>query len=701
MLIRTVASLISVGTERSVTATARQPLIKRAMDRPDQVRQVLAKVRSDGVLKTIDAVRSKLGTELPMGYSSAGVVIAVGRDITDISVGDRVACAGAGYAAHAEVAYVPRTLVAPVPEGVGMEEAAFSAVGSVGLQAVRVAEPTLGEKFVVIGLGLIGLLTVQLLRTSGCHVWGVDTSADRISLGITLGMDGGSSPDDAPGAIHSWTGGRGADGVIIAASTPSSQPIAAAGEFARVRGRVVVVGAVGLDVPRDNYYRKEIQLTVSMSYGPGRYDPDYEERARDYPFGYVRWTEGRNLEAFLGALQKKQLTVEPLITERFAIEEAERAYTLIASPDGAKTLGAVITYPEAAAQQTRIAVRKPATVRSGVLRLGMIGAGNYAQAVLLPLIRDLEGVERWVVATSGGLSARNAARNFGFHQATSSVDDVLDDPEVDVVVIATRHDSHAELASRALAARKHVYLEKPLAINEVQLQSVMNAARSSSALLGLGFNRRFSPLVRAAAEFLRGRTPIAINCRVNAGLVPASHWVHDPLVGGGRVIGEACHFVDLLSFLAGSDPVRVYAEPASGGGVANGGDDTCAIMLRHENGALGTISYFANGDKALPKERIEIFAGGATFIIDDFRSGIALESGRERRIQARQQDKGHRDALKAFIAAVRDGAAPPIDYDSLAATTRATFAAVASMRTGENVPLAGESPVGNELTHHG
>lgn len=683
VVVRTAVSLISAGTERAVTEIARKSLLAKARQRPDDVRAVISKMKADGISKTLDAVFTKLGTPMPLGYSSAGEIVSVGREVRDLLPGQRVACAGGGFASHAEIAYVPRTLVAPIPSGVDFESAAFGTVGAVGLQGVRVAAPTFGELFVVIGLGLIGQLTVQMLRASGCRVLGVDISPSRGQLAVNLGAEEYSNVEDARSRVQAWSGGAGADGVIITASTPSNSPVELAGEISRLKGRVVVIGAVGMAVPRDVYYRKELALTVSMSYGPGRYDDAYEQGGKDYPYAYVRWTEGRNLSAFLHALAHGAVRVEPLISHRFAIADASKAYAAIAAPNSG-AMATLLTYPDAPCLKTRVQVqsRKSSVfTRHGALRLGVIGAGNYAQLTLFPHLSRMKGLDRVVVASSGGLSATRAADRFGFRSATSSVDDVLSDPDIDAVIIATRHDSHADLARRSLEANKHVFVEKPLAISTEQLDHFEANLASFQSLFTVGFNRRWSPAALAAREFVKGLgSPVAITCRVNSGYLHPSHWLQNPALGGGRIVGEACHFMDLLSFLTGALPHRVYAECLHGSSTES--TDTVIISLKFLDGSVGSICYLSNGDKSLGKERLEVFGAGQVFVIDDFRQTFMYANGRVKRVSYRSQDKGHARILAEFFDSVRAGGEPPIPVASILSTSRCSLSAMASLQSG-------------------
>ncbi len=686
VLVRTAASLISAGTERMTVEAGQKSLIGRAVEQPALVKQVIQKARSEGVANTFNAVRSKLASLVALGYSAAGKVIEVGEGVTEFRPGDRVACAGVGYASHAEVLSVPKNLCVRLPDVVSFDAAAFGTLGAISLQGVRLAELTLGESVVVIGLGLIGQLTVQLIKAHGCRVFGIDLDQNKIELARKFGADDGCAPDDdVKRRVFAWSRGRGADAVLITAATESNQPVELAGEISRAKGRVVAVGAVGLTLPRQPYYNRELTFKISMSYGPGRYDPEYEERGHDYPFGYVRWTEGRNIEAFLDLLADGRIDVAPLTTHRFSLDETERAYQLITGELNEPYLGVILQYDterelepriQLAASQTQSATPAPS------VRVGLIGAGNYARAMLLPNFKTA-GAEFHSIATASGVSARQVGERFGFRNCVSGADEVLTNDEINLVVIATRHDSHAELVRRALERGRHVFVEKPLALNDEDLDKVIAAATPSNGQLMVGFNRRFSPLARSAQEFFKDRqTPLSINYRVNAGRVPPGHWAHHPSEGGGRIIGEVCHFIDFIQFMTGSLVARVFAESISSRTHEIVSEDSVFITLRLADGSNGSIAYLAEGNSALPKERIEIFGDGKSFVIEDFRSAAAYENGREKKTKLREQDKGQRDEVRAVCAMVREGKPSPISLEYLATTTRATFRIRDSLRTG-------------------
>jgi polar amino acid transport system substrate-binding protein len=686
LLVRTAASLISAGTEKHAVDEAKKGLIGRARERPDLVKKVVEKAKTDGLIRTFTSVQEKLGSANALGYSAAGIVAAVGEGVTGLKVGDRVACAGTGYASHAEMISVPQNLCVRLPDDVSFEAGSFATLGAIALQGVRLAAPTLGEAVVVIGLGLLGQLTVQLLRANGCRVFGVDLDESKLALAKELGAEMCSKPDSAQETIKDWSRGRGADAVLITAATTSNDPIELAGEVSRLKGRVVAVGLVGMDVPRDVYFRKELSLQVSMSYGPGRYDAEYEERGHDYPYAYVRWTEQRNLEAFLDLVANESVDVKSLISHRFAIDSAEDAYKLISGETSEPYLGIVLQYDMAREIPAMLEKGQPLAVKASEVRIGMIGAGDYARrnAAAAPRLRAAFSS----IATASGLTAKTVADQYGFVSCRSSADDVIADESANLVVIATRHDTHASLARAALERGRHVFVEKPLALNDEELDNVITAAANSSGRLTVGFNRRFSPAARRAKEFFADRTyPLSILYRVNAGRVPLSSWIQDPDEGGGRIVGEVCHFIDLMHFLTDSLATRVFAESVTSRNNDVTDDDSVFVSLRFADGSTGTIAYLAEGDRSLNKERVEIFGGGKVFVIDDFRQTISHIGGKETSTRSKTQDKGQAEQVRQVCATVIAGGKAPIALDDLAATTRATFRILDSLRAGQAVEV--------------
>jgi predicted dehydrogenase/threonine dehydrogenase-like Zn-dependent dehydrogenase len=688
VLVRTAFSLISAGTERTTVETAQSSLVGKAKERPDLVRQVMDTFRREGLRSTYEKVTAKLNQMKPLGYSAAGVVVGVGREVAEFQVGDRVACAGAGYASHAEVIFVPKNLCARVPDMASLEAASYSTVGAIALQGVRQADARLGETVAVIGLGLVGQITVQILKAAGCRVVGVDISPAACDLAVTSGADAVAADEAAArAACLGLTDGHGADCVLITAGTKSSEPVRLAGELARDRARIVVVGLVGMDVPRSIYYNKELELRLSRSYGPGRYDPEYEEKGNDYPIGYVRWTEKRNLEAFLRLVAEGRVRTELLTTHRFDVAEADAAYELIVSRKE-RCCGVVLRYP--GADTPRVVERPGKAVRLAADELGVsfIGAGSFARGVLLPLVKRAENVKLITVATATGLSAKSAGAQFGFAGVTTDYNEILADDMAHVVFIATRHDSHASLAAEALRRGKAVFVEKPLATTAEDLREVISAARETGGLLMVGFNRRFAPLAREIkAKFAARRAPMTIIYRVNAGQLPPEHWAHDRSEGGGRVIGEVCHFVDFVSFLTDALPAKVSAAAVAAEQRAGYIDDSTVVSLTMTDGSIASIIYTASGDPTVAKEQIEVFCERAVATIDDFKVGAFISDRKRVKLGGGAQDKGHAAEVAAFFEAARGRTPAPISIAGLAATTLTTFAIVESARSGAAVAV--------------
>lgn len=678
LLVRNLFSVVSPGTERATVATGRDSYLKTARARPDLVRRVLDTVKREGILAAYRKVQAKLSEPRALGYSSAGIVVAVGEGAGDhFRVGDAVACCGAGVASHAETVCVPVNLAARVPDGVPLESAAFATLGAISLHGVRQGEPRLGERWAVIGCGILGLLAVQLLRAHGAKVAAFDLAADLVeqarALGAAIGVAGGA--DDQVQTALAWSEGLGVDGVLVTAASPDDAPMVAAAGMCRERGRVVAVGLVPFGLPREIAYAKELELRISRSYGPGRYDAGYEEKGLDYPPAFVRWTEARNLEAFLSCLADGRVDVASLITHRYALDEAPAAYDALLDGGGRRPLGMTIRYADAAPAPSAVQVppatppSAPAGPVSGEVGFGFVGAGGFARGVLLPLLTGRPGVRLRRVVTGHGLTASDAAAKFGFLEAGTDVDAVLRDPEVHLVCIATRHDAHADLVVRSLASGKHVFVEKPLAITEAQLEQVSRAAAAHPAVLLVGFNRRFAPMARAAREAVAARGPFLATMRVNAGALPPGHWTLDPEVGGGRIVGEGCHFVDLLSFLAGDSPI--VAVEARSAGRPRGLAEDVAVQIEFGDGSVGQILYTAKGASSLPKERLELHAGGMSLVLDDWREMTVHRGGSRRR--EGKPGKGHREEIEALLAAVRSGGPSPIPFATLAGVTRATL----------------------------
>jgi len=684
-------SLISAGTEGSSVRTARKSLIGKALERPAQVKQVLDVMQKQGPLQAYRAVMKKLDAYSPLGYSSAGEIMDVGPNVTGFATGDRVACAGVGYASHAEVVSVPVNLCVKLPPDSNLALAAYNTLGAIALQGIRQADAKLGETCAVIGLGLIGHLTGLLLKASGVRVIGIDINPAMVAAADTRATDATFIRSE-PGlseTILTLTGGLGVDAVIIAASTSSLDPINFAGAIARKKGRVVVVGGIPTGFDRDpHYYRKELDLRMSCSYGPGRYDPAYEEQGQDYPPAFVRWTEKRNMEAFQALVHSGRVDLSHLTTHEFPFENAPRAYQTILEQTEL-VLGVLLRY-----STTRPLVETPIAIHparaSGKIGLAFFGAGSYAQGMLLPnLPRDPEVVRKGVM-TSTGTTSKRIAERFRFEYCTSQDNDILGNRDINTVFIATRHDSHASYIIKALQARKHVFVEKPLCLSETELTAITTAYREADGAgapcsVMVGFNRRFAPLAIAMKARLPSQGPLSMVYRVNAGAIPGDSWIHNPLVGGGRIIGEACHFIDFLSYLADSHPVRVFASAAPDPASLN---DIVSIQLEFANGAIGTVAYFANGGRSLAKEYVEVYRGGTTAILSDFKELRIHGGSRIHRQRLFNQDKGQAGMLRAFLEALKTGAPAPIAFDDISAVTLATFRAMDSLRTHQALPLS-------------
>jgi predicted dehydrogenase len=689
VVVATAASLVSAGTERYVVELARKSLIGKARERPDHVRRVLQKLKSDGVVITAQQVLAKLDEPMPLGYSSAGVILECGRGVQEYKPGDRVATAGP----HAGVVSVGRNLVARIPDGVSFEQAAYTSVASIGLEGVRLARATLGERVLVIGLGLIGQICVALLKAQGCRVFGTDIDPAKLELAKTFGADavGLGSPRQA---VRDFAGAQGVDAVVITAATPSNEPIEFAAEVTRAKGRIVLVGVVGLNLPRAPFFLKELEFTVSSSLGPGRMDPSYEDKGVDYPFGHVRWTAQRNMEAILDLIAQGKLPVEKLTSHRFAIARAAEAYDLITSD--APVLGAVLTYPDqTTAPSRRVELRASRAVGSSELGVSLIGAGNYARLVMMPAFAKL-GPVRWRgLSTARGLNAEHSGRKMEFDFATTEVDELFNDPGTRAVFVATRHDLHADLVVRALRAGKHVFVEKPLCITEAELARVKETVESlgrECPILMVGFNRRFAPALDRVRGFFDGVGARTVSFRFAPGAIPANAWPQDEDIGGGRIVGEACHAIDACVALQGSGPVKVYAESVAMNRGLETTDDQVFITVRHANGGVSNVSYQAGGDRAGPVERIEVFGGGRTAVIDEW-DAVTLWKGERRTEEKGNKDRGHAAGFKAFVDAVRRGGAWPISWEETYGTALASLMAVRSLREGLPVTLTEEPAV--------
>jgi predicted dehydrogenase/threonine dehydrogenase-like Zn-dependent dehydrogenase len=693
VLVRSIASLVSPGTERMVLEFAKKNLLQKARSRPELVRQVLQRARREGVLSTFDVVARRLGEPMPLGYSLVGEVVDVGSATRDAAVGDLVACAGAGVANHAEFVAVPQHLFARLPprfvESAPVEEAAFATLGAIALHGFRLAKPQIGDRIAVLGLGLLGQLAVQIAHAAGCAVFGVDLDPARVALALQHGAGAASLRAEAVDSGSAFTGGAGFDVVLIAADSRSNDPVELAATLARDRAHVVALGAIDLALPRKPFFSKELHFQVSRSYGPGRYDPNYELHGRDYPVGYVRWTEQRNLAAFVELLASRRCSVGSLITHRFEIADASRAYEVITGNTTEPFLGVLLRYP-ADAQITRrvdhasVVARAPQPRSAGV---SVIGAGLFAATTLVPALKRVPNVRLRGVVSAQGLTARSLAESSGFAFSATTLEEALRDRETDAVFILTRHHLHAAQTIAALEAGKHVFVEKPLCLTEDELDEIQLAhERHPDRLLLVGFNRRFAPLAHRLRTFLGTGEPTLLTYRVNAGYLPPDHWTQDPEQGGGRLLGEGCHFFDFANWIQGERPVQVFARAAADSGKYR--QDNFVVTLAYSSGGVAAITYVANGEKNAGKERIEAFSGGRTAILTDFRLLELSRDGRTERFRDRlKADKGHFDECRMFLDAVCAGAPSPIPFDELADSTRTTLAAAESLATGQPIPL--------------
>jgi predicted dehydrogenase len=673
-LVKVSASLVSAGTERMVVEFAEKSYLGKARSRPDLVKQTLDKAKREGIMPTVSAVFNRLDQPMALGYSTAGTIVALGKNMRGFKVGQRVACAGGGYATHAEYSVVPRNLLTPLPKNVDFESAAFTTLGAISLHGFRLAEPQLGENVAVIGLGLLGLLTIQLAAAAGCRVLGIDIDPKRIKLASSLNVESVLRPQ-AESAAAAFTANRGFDSVIICADTPSNDPVELAGIIARDRAKVVATGAVGLNFPRKVYYEKEISFINSRSYGPGRYDANYEENGVDYPIGYVRWTEGRNFQAVVDLMGSGKLKVTPLISHRFDIEDGVQAYEVITGKKKEPFLGVLLAYPERKTKEERN-VKFPSVVHrpSSIVKLGVLGAGLYANATLLPVIKNNKDFELIGIASSGGLHAQHSGKKFGFQYATSSEDEIINDKSINTIAILTRHDSHSDLVIKAIKAGKNVFVEKPLVITPKQLEQVTKTLSTHHSLLTVGFNRRFSPLIQNLKSSIVNRNePLHAHYRVNAGYLPLNHWTQDEALGGGRIIGEV-----------GAVPVSVSAHALPNGGKYR--EDNVSMTFTFPDGSLGIVDYLANGDKSMPKERLEVFCEGMVAVLDDYVSLTTVKDGKKT-IQSGTQDKGWKAEMSAFVRAIQGEGEAPIPYEQLIGVTKSTFAAVESIRSGNTIEI--------------
>lgn len=694
VLVRSVFSVISAGTEGMKVKEGKMSYLGKARARPDQVKKVMQSVQQQGLMATYQKVMNRLDSLTPLGYSLAGVVTAVGAGADEFVVGQRVACAGVGYANHAEINFVPKNLVVPVPDNVSLKHASFTTIGSIAMQGFRQAEMQLGEVACVIGLGLLGQILVQILQAAGIHVVGVDLVESRCKLALEFGAYAAGRPDDPAfrDAIKRLTRGHGIDCIFITAGGSSNGPVELAVDIARDRARVVDIGKTRLDLPWKTYYEKELDVRFSRSYGPGRYDPNYEERGIDYPIGYVRWTERRNMESFLDLIATGRMNLEPIITSVRPFSEAEQVYQEMAEGKLAG-LGVVFEYPEtldtAAAASTIRVSDNGAQPLQGKVRIGTIGAGNYASSMLLPHLKKDDNAHLASVATTSSLSGANAAKKFGFEETTTDYRTLLESGQLDAILIATRHATHARMTAEALRSGKAVFVEKPLAIDLEGLETVRRAViESGNDRLQVGFNRRFSPLVQEMADvFKKSNAPLVMNYRVHAGQMDHGSWYLDPSEGS-RFVGEAGHFIDVFSYLTQARPVSVMAMSLRPDNTTPDDLENVSVIINYADGSVGNLMYLTQGGAKVPKEYLEVFGGGRTVQLHNFERLTVYEQEDKRETKAKALNKGQKEEMEAFVQAVKTGAPMPITLDSLFETTLVTLGAAESLRSGQVVQLA-------------
>ena len=682
VLVENKYSLISAGTERGTVKVGKASLLGKAKQRPDLVAQVLQNVRKEGLKATMDKVKTKLDSLKALGYSTSGTVSASMDTNGVFKPGDRVACAGQDYASHSDVVGIPQNLVVKIPDNVSFEDASFTTLGAIALQGVRQANPTLGENVCVIGLGLLGQLTTQLLKANGCKVFGIDLSSDLVDLAKTCsGADEAMLRNESNliSSIDSFTKGYGFDKVIITAAAPSNDPIELSAVISRKKGQVIVVGAVKMDIPRDpDFYRKELDLKMSCSYGPGRYDVAYEEDGNDYPYAYVRWTEQRNMEAFLNLIAQGSVNLKPLTTHVFDVVDAEKAYDIVLGKVSEPHIGILLKYTSSQEDKHKTKYNVNSNPISQI-NTGFIGAGSFAQSYLIPHAKSF-GVSLDTIVTTKGITSKNVAQKFSFNNSSSNSEDIFSNKEINTVFIATPHNSHADYVVEALKANKNVFVEKPLAMNYEELEVVKKVFVKSDAKLMVGFNRRFAPVSKAIKkEFKNIGEPIFVNIRVNAGFIPKEHWTQNENLGGGRIIGEMCHFIDLMQFFTSAKPVKVYADCIDTDNTKIKPDDNISITVKFDNGSVGNLVYLANGDKSLSKELVEVFAGGKIGRIHDFRFGDLHINNKQTKLKL--NGKGHKEEVYAFLEALKSGESP-IDFESIYLTTKTTFKIIDSLNTG-------------------
>lgn len=674
VLIKTTHSLVSLGTERMLVEFGKANFIQKAKQQPDKVKMVLDKVKTDGLKPTMNAIFNKLNQPLPLGYCNVGEVVGVGRGVTEFQIGDRVASNGN----HAEYVNIPKNLVAKIPDNVTDEEAAFTVIGSIGLQGIRLLDPTFGETIVVVGLGLIGLVTAELLLANGCNVIGFDFDPEKIKIAKEKGVVAinPSEGTDQVKFVETYTNQVGADGVIITASNKSNEIISQSARMCRKRGRIILVGVIGLDISRADFFEKEISFQVSCSYGPGRYDESYEQKGNDYPIGYVRWTEKRNFEAILNAISKRTLNVQPLITERVSLNDYSNIYS---NMNDSRAIASILVYDNEV-QQEKVVTLDNRSYKSQKGVLGVVGAGNFTSSTILPSLKKV-GANIKYIASSGGLTSTIMAKKHGISNSTSDYKEILKDPDVDLVLVITRHNMHAPMVLDYIQAGKSVFVEKPLAIKETELQAIIDAYIDNNINISVGFNRRFAPLAQKMKSLLGSdQAPINIVATMNAGFIPPEVWVHDMEIGGGRILGEACHYIDLCTYLSSSKVIAVCMNAMGNNPQEN--TDNASILLKYKNGTNAVINYFSNGSKAYSKERVEVFSQERTLIMDNWRRLQAYGFKGFSKISTKQ-DKGHFNQFNKLLEQQIKGGDPIISFEEIVNTTKASFAAVESLKQGK------------------
>jgi len=687
IVIKTINSIVSVGTEKMMIDLARKSLFNKAKERPDQVKQVMEKVKNEGLIPTYKKVMNLLDEPKPLGYSCSGIVVEVGRNSGNFKVGDRVACAGAGYANHAEYNFVPKNLAVKIPEDVSFEDAAFTTLGAIALQGIRQAEPRLGDIVFVMGLGILGLISAQLLTANGCIVICTDTNPTRVKLAKKLGFEYAFQSDDKNlmGTVKNITHDQGVDAIIIAASSKSNEPIELAAELSRHKGKVIVLGMVQMNIPRNSYYLKELDLRLSMSYGPGRYDTQYEENGQDYPYAYVRWTEQRNMQAILSLISQNKLNIKNLTTHKYKFDKAEEVYEKLV--DGNENfLGVLFEYDKKrkAEQFVKLA---PVQIKKEI-NLGLIGAGNYASSMLYPHLKEYPDVDIYGIATATGISAEDKAKKYKAHLVTTDYHKLLKNKEINVVFITTRHNLHAEQIVAAIEHGKHVFVEKPIALSLSELNSIKKAHQKNKKILMVGYNRRYSSLTKKLKNsFSEINNTMNILYRVSAGFIPKDNWIQDPGQGGGRIIGEVCHFIDYLIYLTGSTPIEVYAYNSSVDSEDHVVEDNISAVFKFKNGSIGTIIYSAQGGSAMEKEYIEVFSHNKSAKLIDFKELKLYDGTKSKRIKLGKQDKGQAEEIKYFFSLINGTNKTEFSFEDIYIGSLATFKILESLRKGIPVPI--------------